>query len=104
MLAGATKLVTGRAALRGNVGDQTRQQADRLQQKAGLRASVVTMLLFVSHAFGDFHSTFDVGFLSDRLGSLQLALLLVSTPLLLVAADLAYRNAKEKGLGTEVQI
>jgi MFS family permease len=54
-----------------------------------LRASVVTMLLFVSHVFGDSHSTFDVGFLSDRLGSLQLALLLVSTPLLLIAAVLA---------------
>ena len=47
------------------------------------------MLLFVSHVFGDSHSPFDVGFLSDRLGSLQLALLLVSTPLLLVAAVLA---------------
>ena len=54
-----------------------------------LRASVVTLLLFVSHVLGDSHSTFDVGFLSDRIHSLQLALLLVSTPLLLIAAVLA---------------
>ncbi len=54
-----------------------------------LRASVVTMLLFVSHVFGDSHATFDIGLLSDRLGSLQLALLLVSPAGLLVAAVLA---------------
>ena len=54
-----------------------------------LRASVVTMLLFVSHVVGDSHSTFDIGFISDRLHSLQLALLITSTPLLLVAAALA---------------
>jgi MFS family permease len=54
-----------------------------------LRASVVTMLLFVSHVFGDSHATFDIGLLSDRLGSLQLALLLVSPAGLLVAAILA---------------
>src|SRR5205814_1642843 len=54
-----------------------------------LRASVVTMLLFVSHVVGDSHSTFDVGFISDQLHSLQLALLITSTPLLLVAALLA---------------
>ena len=33
-----------------------------------MRASCVTMLLFVAHVFGDSHSTFDVGFLADRLG------------------------------------
>jgi len=54
-----------------------------------LRASVVTMLLFVSHVVGDSHSTFDVGFISDQLHSLQLALLITSTPLMLVAALLA---------------
>jgi MFS transporter, Spinster family, sphingosine-1-phosphate transporter len=54
-----------------------------------LRASSVTMLLFVSHVFGDSHSTFDVGFLSDRLGSLQTALLITSPTLLIVAAIIA---------------
>jgi MFS family permease len=54
-----------------------------------LRASSVTMLLFVSHVFGDSHSTFDIGFLSDRIGSLQTALLITSPTLLIVAAILA---------------
>jgi MFS family permease len=54
-----------------------------------LRGSSVTMLLFVSHVFGDSHSTFDVGFLSDRLGSLQTALLITSPTLLVVAAIIA---------------
>ena len=55
-----------------------------------LRASSVTLLLFVSHVFGDSHSTFDVGFLSDRLGSLQLALLITSPTLLCLAAVIAW--------------
>jgi MFS transporter, Spinster family, sphingosine-1-phosphate transporter len=54
-----------------------------------LRASSVTMLLFVSHVFGDSHSTFDVGFLSDWLGSLQTALLITSPTLLILAAIIA---------------
>jgi MFS family permease len=54
-----------------------------------LRASGVTMLLFVAHVFGDSHSTFDVGFLADKLGSLQAALLITSPTLLIVAAILA---------------
>jgi MFS transporter, Spinster family, sphingosine-1-phosphate transporter len=54
-----------------------------------LRASSVTMLLFVSHVFGDSHSTFDVGWLSDRIGSLQVALLITSPTLLIVAAIIA---------------
>jgi len=54
-----------------------------------LRASSVTMLLFVSHVFGDSHSTFDIGFLSDQLGSLQAALLITSPTLLIVAAIIA---------------
>jgi predicted MFS family arabinose efflux permease len=53
-----------------------------------LRASSVTMLLFVSHVFGDSHSTFDVGFLSDHIG-LQTALLVTSPTLLIVAAIIA---------------
>ena len=55
----------------------------------GLRASAVTMLLFVSHVFGDSHSTFDVGFISDRIGSIQIALLITSPTLLIVAAAVA---------------
>ena len=55
-----------------------------------LRASAVTMLLFVSHVFGDSHSTFDVGFLSDRLGgNLQAALLITSPTLIVLAAIVA---------------
>ncbi len=54
-----------------------------------LRAGSVTMLLFISHVFGDSHSTFDVGLLSDRIGSLQGALLITSPTLLVVAAIIA---------------
>jgi MFS family permease len=54
-----------------------------------LRASCVTMSLFVAHMLGDSHSTFDVGFLADRLGGLQAALLVTSPTLLIVAAILA---------------
>ena len=55
----------------------------------GLRASAVTMLLFVSHVFGDSHSPFDVGLISDRVGSLQTALLITSPTLLVLAAVVA---------------
>jgi sugar phosphate permease len=54
-----------------------------------LRAGAVTMLLVISHLFGDSHAPADVGWLSDRLQSLQLALLLTSAPLLLLAAAAA---------------
>jgi MFS family permease len=54
-----------------------------------LRASSVTMLLFIAHVFGDSHSTFDVGYLSDRIGSLQAALLITSPTLLILAAIVA---------------
>ena len=55
-----------------------------------LRASAVTMLLFVSHVLGDSHSTFDVGFLSDKLGgNLQAALLITSPTLIVLAAMVA---------------
>ena len=53
-----------------------------------LRASSVTMLLFVAHVFGDSHSTFDVGFLSDRFG-LQATLLVTSPTMLILAAIIA---------------
>jgi MFS family permease len=55
----------------------------------GLRASAVTMLLFISHVLGDSHSTFDVGWISDRIGSLQTALLITSPTLLILAAIIA---------------
>ena len=55
----------------------------------GLRASAVTVLLFVSHVFGDSHSTFDVGWLSDRFGGNLEAALLVTSPTLLVLAAVA---------------
>jgi hypothetical protein len=47
------------------------------------------MLLFISHVFGDSHSTFDVGWISDRIGSLQTALLITSPTLLILAAIIA---------------
>ena len=55
----------------------------------GLRASAVTMLLFVSHVFGDSHSTYDVGVISQQVGSLQTALLITSPTLLVLAAIVA---------------
>jgi len=55
----------------------------------GLRASAVTMLLFVSHVLGDSHSPFDVGVISSAVGSLQLALLITSPTLLVIAAVVA---------------
>ena len=54
-----------------------------------LRASAVTMLLFVSHIMGDSHAPFDVGWISDRVGSLQNALLITSPTLLVLAAIVA---------------
>ena len=55
-----------------------------------LRASAVTMLIFVAHVFGDSHSTFDVGWLSDHVfHSLQTTLLVTSPTLLLLAAAIA---------------
>ena len=53
-----------------------------------LRASSVTLLLFIAHVAGDSHSPYDVGLISDHLGGLQTALLITS-PTLLVAAAIA---------------
>ena len=67
-----------------------------------LRASGVTMLLFVSHVFGDSHSTFDVGWISDRLGgNLQGALLITSPTLLVVAAIIAATGLRRVKPDTE---
>jgi MFS family permease len=67
----------------------------------GLRASAVTMLLFISHVFGDSHSTFDVGWISDRIGSLQTALLITSPTLLILAAIIAATGLRT--VGSDVQ-
>jgi MFS family permease len=69
----------------------------------GLRASAVTMLLFVAHVFGDSHSTYDVGLLSDHLGkNLQAALLITSPTLLILAAIAAATGLKSARRDTEV--
>ncbi|TMF35352.1 MAG: MFS transporter [Chloroflexi bacterium] len=55
----------------------------------GLRASAVTLLLFIAHVFGDSHSTYDVGVISDHLGHNLQAALLITSPTLLILAALA---------------
>jgi hypothetical protein len=54
-----------------------------------LRASAVTVTLLIAHLFGDSYAAAVVGLLSDAVGSLQVALLLVSPALLLLAAGFA---------------
>jgi MFS family permease len=54
-----------------------------------LRGSAVTVTLLIAHLFGDAFAAAIIGFLSDTIGSLQLALLVVSPGLLLLAALLA---------------
>ena len=54
-----------------------------------LRASAVTITLLIAHLFGDSYAAAAVGLLSDAVGSLQVALLIVSPALLLAAAGLA---------------
>jgi sugar phosphate permease len=54
-----------------------------------LRGSAMTLVLLIAHLFGDAFAAAIIGYLSDALGSLQLALLLVSPALLLVATLLA---------------
>ena len=54
-----------------------------------LRGSAVTVTLLIAHLFGDSYAAAAVGLLSDAVGSLQLALLIVSPGLLLVAAGVA---------------
>ncbi len=66
----------------------------------GLRASAVTALLFVAHVFGDSHSTYDVGVISDHLG-LQTALLITSPTLLILAAIAAATGLRAVKRDTE---
>jgi MFS family permease len=54
-----------------------------------LRASAIMLGLFVAHLLGDAISPTVIGLLSDRLGSLQAALLITSPTLLFVAALIA---------------
>jgi len=69
----------------------------------GLRASAVTMLLFVAHVFGDSHSTYDIGLLSDHLGkNLQAALLITSPTLLILAAIAAATGLRSAKRDTEM--
>lgn len=66
----------------------------------GMRASAVTALLFVAHVFGDSHSTYDVGVISDHLG-LQAALLITSPTLLVLAAIAAATGLRAVKRDTE---
>jgi hypothetical protein len=61
----------------------------------------VTVLLFVSHVFGDSHSTYDVGWISDHLHSLQAALLITSPTLLIAAAIIAATGLRTVKQDTE---
>lgn len=54
-----------------------------------LRASAVTVTLLIAHLFGDSYAPAAVGLLSDTLHSLPAALLVTSTPLLLLAVVFA---------------
>lgn len=54
-----------------------------------LRASAVTLALLIEHLLGDSYSPAAIGFVSDRLGSLRLSLLLLLPPVLLLAAGAA---------------
>ena len=68
----------------------------------GLRASAVTTLLFVAHVFGDSHSTYDIGQISDWLGgNLQGALLITSPTLLILAAVAAATGLRTVKADTE---
>lgn len=51
-----------------------------------LRASAITLALLVEHLLGDSYSPFAIGLVSDSLGSLRLALILLLPPMLLLAA------------------
>jgi len=68
----------------------------------GLRASAVTLLLFIAHVFGDSHAPFDIGYLSDRFGgNLTLALLITSPTLLVLAAVAAATGLRTVKIDTD---
>jgi len=67
-----------------------------------LRASSVTLLLFIAHVAGDSHSPYDVGVISDHLGgNLQGALLITSPTLLILAAVAAATGLRSVKHDTE---
>lgn len=55
----------------------------------GLRASAVTLQLLVAHLLGDSYSTAAVGWISDQLNNLLLAVLITCPPLLVLSAIFA---------------
>lgn len=61
-----------------------------------VRASAVTLALLIEHLLGDSYAPFAIGKLSDALGSLQLALLILLPPLLLLAALAASTGIKHE--------
>jgi MFS family permease len=65
-----------------------------------LRGSATTLTLLIAHLFGDAFASAIIGYLSDTIGSLQLALLIVSPALLLVATVLAALALKPIELDT----
>ena len=68
----------------------------------GLRASAVTLLLFIAHVLGDSHAPFDIGYLSDRFGgNLTLALLITSPTLLVLAAVAAATGLRTVKIDTD---
>jgi MFS family permease len=66
-----------------------------------LRGSAVTVTLLIAHLFGDSYAAAAVGLLSDAVSSLQIALLIVSPGLLLVAAALAALGLRSIAADTE---
>ena len=61
-----------------------------------VRATAVTIALLIEHLLGDSYSPFAIGRLSDAVGSLQLALLIVLPPLLLLAALFAAAGVRSE--------
>jgi len=61
-----------------------------------VRASAVTLALLIEHLLGDSYAPLAIGKLSDALGSLQLALLILLPPLLLLAALAAATGIKHE--------
>jgi MFS family permease len=66
-----------------------------------LRASAITLSLFLAHLLGDSWSPSAVGYLSDRLHSLGLAILVTCPTVLLLAAAIALVAVRTAGRDTE---
>jgi nitrate/nitrite transporter NarK len=61
-----------------------------------VRASAVTLALLIEHLLGDSYAPFAIGKLSDAIGSLQLAMLILLPPLLVLAALAAATGIKHE--------